>query len=701
MLLPLVVATIEPETSRLTYPVTRKVSQVDSYHGVTVSDPYRWLEEPISTPEVKAWVDAQNKVTFGYLSKIDGRERILKEMLRRVNFERFTVPFKQGGRYFWTRNDGLQNQDVVYVSRSLDGDGEVLIDPNTFSQDGTVSLVGLDVSLDGKRALFAKSSAGSDWNEWYVMDIETKKVIEGPVKWSKFGVGSLDKTGDGFYFLRFPAPKEGEAFTQMNREPKVMYHRIGDPLDESRLVFELPDHPDWFVWPSLDEARETMYLYVTTPGTVNNRLWAIDLGAPNRGVTKLFDENDADYSPVYRKGSEHFVVSTQGAPNGKVMVVDTVRRIAPRVLIPESKDPIQSVTFVGGQFLVSVLRDAKSAVKRYSLSGELLGELELPGPGTVGGLGGKSTDEETFYSYVSMDKPSTIYRYDLKTGKSTVYRSPKLPFDASRYESKQVFVTSPDGTRFPMFIAHKKGLKLDGSNPTILYGYGGFGVSQQPWFSTSRTVWMDMGGVFALACIRGGSEYGKEWHESATKVRRQNAYDDFISAAEWLVANKYTGPKRLAVQGGSNGGLLVGVVTNQRPDLFAVALPGVGVMDMLRFNQFTIGRAWEGDYGSPANADEFFALWRISPYHNLTPGTKYPAVLVTTADTDDRVVPAHSFKYTARLQECQAGPAPVLIRVETSAGHGGGTPITKALEELSDTYAFTLKNMGVKIPKRF
>jgi prolyl oligopeptidase len=692
---------VETGLSPVTYPPTRKVDHVDFYHGVSVRDPYRWLEEPVTTPAVKAWVEAQNKATFEYLSRIEGRERLLKELLRRVNFERFSVPFRQGGRYFWSRNDGLQNQDVVYCADRLDGEGEVLLDPNQFSGDGTVSLAGMDVSLDGKKLLFAKSSAGSDWCEWYVMDIESRRVTDGPVKWSKFGVGFFDRTGEGFYYLRFPEPKEGEAFVQSNREPMVMHHRLGDAPDRSRVVFQLKEHPDWFVWPSLDESRETMYLSVTEPGSVNNRLWALDLRAAGLAPLRLFDANDADYTPVYRSGTEHFVLTTEGAPNGRIVAVDPVRRTAPRVVVPEQREPLQSASFVGGRFFLRFLRDATSAVTTYSLTGEPLSEVELPGPGTVSGFGGKSTDEETFYSFVSMDKPSTIYRYDLGKGASAVFRAPKLPFDATRYESKRVFVTSQDGTRFPMFIAHRKGLKLDGSNPTVLYGYGGFGLSQQPWFSTSRTVWMDMGGVFALACIRGGGEYGKAWHEAAVKVRRQNAYDDFIAAAEWLIENRYTDRKRLAVEGGSNGGLLVGVVTNQRPDLFAVALPSVGVMDLLRFNQFTIGRAWEGDYGSPSNPDEFFALWRVSPYHNLTPGTKYPAVLVTTADTDDRVVPAHSFKYMARLQECQVGPAPVLIRVETSAGHGAGTPLRKALEELRDVYAFTLHNMGRKIPRRF
>jgi prolyl oligopeptidase len=681
------------------YPPTRIVNQTDTYHGVTVADPYRWLERPIAEPEVRAWVDAQNKVTFGYLEKIPGRDRLLAELLRRADYERFSVPVLEADRLFYTRNDGLQPLDVLYTSGKRGEGSRILLDPNALSTDGSVSLAGTDVSTDGRLLLYATSKSGSDWCTWRVREVASGKDLDELVEWGKFGIGFFDQGAKGFYYLTFPRPKEGEALVQANVEPKVMYHALGTNQGADRLVFELTEHPDWYVWPSLSSDRTYLYLSVNEPGNPNNRLWGIDLA--RGGVERLKDVADADYTPVHKDGSAHWILSTSGAPRGRIERIDTVRRIAPTVVVPESADTLEGASVVGGRLICRYLQDARASVRVYSTAGEPQGEVRLPGAGTVGGFSGKPEDEETYFSYVSMDSPPTVYRYSVAEAKSEVFRAPKLPMDTSKYESKLVFFSSKDGTRVPMFVAHRKGLRLDGSNPTILYGYGGFNIPQKPWFSSSRTVWMDMGGVFAVACIRGGGEYGKEWHLGATKVRRQNAYDDFIAAGEHLVAEKYCSSKTLALMGGSNGGLLVGAVMTQRPDLAAVALPAVGVMDMLRFNQFTVGKGWESDFGSPENADEFFALWRISPYHNLRPGTAYPATLVTTADTDDRVVPAHSFKFAAMLQACHTGKAPVMIRVETSAGHGAGKPLQKALEEIRDEYAFALHNMGKEIPAKF
>lgn len=683
------------------YPMTKIVNQIDLYHGVAVADPYRWLEQPVSVPEVRDWVTAENKVTFDYLDKIPGRDRLNKELGRRINFERFGTPSQHGDVTIYSRNSGLQNQDVIYVVDRKGAEPRVLLDPNTLSKDGTVALNGMDVSDDGKTLLYGLSKAGSDWVEWRVRDIATGNDKPDVVKHSKFGVGMLNADSSGIYYLRFPEVKEGEAFTAANTQPRIYYHELGTEQSADELIYELNEHPDWFVWPGLDESRKFMYLYVNDPSVPNNILWGIDLENRDRGVQQLFSENDANYNPVFRRGSEHFIWTTKDAPTGKIMVIDTVRRIAPRTIIEATKDTIESVSVVNNKIIVRVMKDAKSAIKIYELNGEFVEEVKLPGLGAVDGFAGKSTDSDTYYSYADFTTPSVIYHYDFANKKSTEFRKPQLSFDTSKYEAKQVFYKSKDGTQVPMFIVHKKGIKLDGSNPTLLYGYGGFNVSNTPWFSTSRTVWMDMGGVWCLANIRGGGEYGKDWHHAALKTKRQNAYDDFIAAAEYLIDSKYCTPKTLAIQGGSNGGLLVGACMTQRPELFGVAIPEVGVMDMLRFNKFTIGAAWEADYGSPENLEEFFALYRISPYHNLRANTVYPATLVTTADTDDRVVPAHSFKFAARLQAAHVGDAPVLIRIETDAGHGAGKPMTKVLEEVTDIYAFILQNTGKKIPAKF
>ncbi len=687
--------------SDLEYPATRRVEHTDSYHGVTVSDPYRWLEAPITEPEVKDWVDAENKVTFGYLEGIENRGVVLEELVRRATYDSVGVPSYESGMTFFTRDDGKKAQEVLYVADAGGKNERVLLDPNLMNKNGTTAVVTTDVGIGGKYLLYATSESGSDWCTWRIREIKTGKDLPDTVEWSKFGVGFLDKSSSGWYYLTFPRPEEGEAFVQANSKPKVMYHKLGTKQSEDKVAFELKEHPDWYIWPSLDESREYMYLQINRPADLYSRLWGLDLNRPGNEPERIMDVPDAEYTPVYRRGSQHWIQNTKNAARGKVTLLDTVRRIAPQDVVPESKDTLEGTSFVGGKLVCRYLKDARAEVRLFSPMGEPEGTVSLPGAGTVTGFSGKGGDAFTYYSYVSMDSPMTVYRFDLEKNASTVFHAPKLPVDTSRYESKQVFFTSKDGTRVPMFLAYRKGIKLDGSNPTILCGYGGFNIPQKPWFSTSRTVWMDMGGVFAVACIRGGGEYGAEWHQAAIKTKRQNAYDDFIAAGEYLVSEKYCTNQTLALMGGSNGGLLVGAVMTQRPDLAGVALPAVGVMDMLRFNQFTIGKGWESDFGSPENLDEFFALWRISPYHNLRPDTQYPATLVTTADTDDRVVPCHSFKFAAQLQACQVGPAPVLLRVETSAGHGAGKPLRVALAEIADEYAFAIHNMGKAIPAAF
>ncbi|QYK52823.1 MAG: S9 family peptidase [Fimbriimonadaceae bacterium] len=685
------------------YPVTKTVDHTDTYHGITVKDPYRWLEQPISTPEVKKWADAQNKLTFDYLHKIPNSKPLLDELLHRVNYERYTVPTQRGDRTFYFHNTGLQAQDVLFVIDKPGAKPRVLLDPNTFSKDGTVALNATDFSNDGTRMLYGVSASGSDWIEWKVMDVATGKDLGTGVKWSKFGGGTINADGTGFYYLRYPEPKAGSGFVDANVDASIYFHKVGTQQSEDLLIYKDSDNPSRFLFPVVTDDKSEVLIYVSDPGSINNRLYWIKMnGVGQPQIVKLHDKDDAGYSFLGKRDGMFYFQTDLNAPNGRVI------RMKPEVgakleeVVRSRPEAIESVSLLKSQIVVGYMKDAHAVPEVFDLNGKSLHKVKLPGLGTVSGFGSNLRDGKTYYSYVDLTTPATIYSYDAATNNAAEFRKPVMPMDTSKYVSKQVFVRSSDGkTRVPMYIVHRKDLKINGDEPTLLYAYGGFASSTNPWFSTSRTVWMDMGGIWCLANIRGGAEYGKSWHEAATKVRRQNAYDDFIACAEWLVKNNYTKPKRLAIKGESNGGLLIGAVMNQRPDLYGVCLPGVGVMDMLRFNKFTIGSAWEGDYGSPENQDEFFALYRISPYHNLRPNTIYPATLVTTADTDDRVVPAHSFKYAARLQACQAGPAPVLIRIETSAGHGGGKPIQKVMEEVRDEFSFTMHNMGVKIPAKF
>ena len=685
------------DAARLNYPNTATVTQVDDYHGTKVADPYRWLEDD-HAPATKAWVEGQNKVTFGYLEQIPQREKIKERLTELWNYERYGLPFKEGGRYFYTKNDGLQNQSVLYTMPSLAEAPKVLLDPNKLSSDGTIALAGYSVTDDGALMAYGTSTAGSDWNEWKVRDIRTGNDLSDEIKWVKSSGAAWTKDGKGFFYSRYDAPDETNKFKGVNYFHKLYYHTLGTPQSQDVLVYHRPDQKEWgFSGFVTDDGR---YLGVTVwHGTdTRNRFFYKDLESPNNPVVELLNDFDADYTFIDNVDTTFYFRTDLNAPRGRIIAIDTKSpaRDQWRQIVPQSRDRLVGVSMVNNQLVASYLADAHSQVKIFGTDGKLVREVELPGIGSVSGFGGKRHETETFYAFTSFTRPTTIYRYDLRTGASTVFRQPKVKFNPDDYESRQVFYNSKDGTRVPMFIVHRKGVKLNGKNPTVLYGYGGFDISLTPAFSVSTLVWMEMGGVFAQPNLRGGGEYGKEWHQAGTKLKKQNVFDDFIAAAEWLIANKYTSSDKLAISGGSNGGLLVGACMTQRPELFRVALPAVGVMDMLRFHKFTRGWAWTSDYGSPDNPEEFKALYAYSPLQNLKPGTKYPSTLVTTADHDDRVVPAHSFKFAATLQKAHAGKNPVLIRIETKAGHGAGKPTTKIIEEAADKWAFVVRELGMK-----
>jgi len=693
-------AAASPASAKLAYPEVKKVDHVDEYHGVKVPDPYRWLEDDNSA-DTKAWIEAQNKVTFGYLGQIAERKWIRERLTKLWNYERYTAPSKRGGRYFFSRNDGLQNQSVLYTSRTLTGEAKVLLDPNTMSKDGTVALSGYDISEDGKYIVYGTAMSGSDWTEWRVKEIETGKDLPDHVQWVKFSGASFTKDGKGFFYSRYAEPKPGEILRGKVEFHKLYYHKLGTPQSEDVLVYDRPDQPNWNIRGFTTDDGKYLIISLTAGSARKNRIYYKDLTAPNAQIVKLLDDYDATYSLVDNVGTVFYFTTDLDAPNDRVIAIDITKpeRANWKTVIPEAKEPIASVNLLNqNMWVVRYLKDAHSVVKIFDMNGKQIRDVQLPGLGTVSGFGGRREESETFYSFASFAAPSIIYRYDMKTGKSEVYRQPKVDFNPADFETKQVFYTSKDGTKVPMFISYKKGLKLDGNNPTYLHGYGGFNIAQTPSFSVANLVWMEMGGVFALANLRGGGEYGKEWHLAGTKLRKQNVFDDFIAAAEYLIANKYTSTPKLAIGGGSNGGLLVGAVLNQRPDLFGAALPAVGVMDMLRYHKFTIGWAWVADYGSADNAEEFKALYKYSPLHNIKPGTKYPAVMVTTADHDDRVVPAHSFKYASTLQQAQAGDAPILIRIQTKAGHGAGKPVTMTIEEQADRWGFLVHALKAKVP---
>ena len=681
----------------MTYPPARKSEQTDDYHGVKVADPYRWLED-LDSEETRAWVEAENKLTFSYLNEIPAREKIKQRLTKLWNYERYGVPFKEGNNYFYSRNSGLQNQSVYYTVTSLSGEPRMLIDPNTLSTDGTVALSGLSVSHDGKLLAYSLSASGSDWQEWKVRDVETGKDLADDLKWVKFSGASWTPDGKGFFYSRYEEPKEN-SLKSTNYFQKLFYHRLGAPQSDDSLVYERSDQKEWLFGGSVTDDGRYLIIGINEGTDVKNRLYYKDLQAKDTPVVKLLDDFDAAYNFIDNDGPVFWFQTDLDAPRGKIIAIDT--RTAERknwqTLVPEAAETLQGVSFVNHMFVADYLKDAHSQVKVFDQGGKLVREVQFPGIGSASGFGGKAKDKETFYAFTSFTMPTTIYRYDMVTGQSTIFRQPKVDFRSEDYETKQVFYNSKDGTRVPMFITHKKGLKLDGRNPTYLYGYGGFDISLTPAFSPGILVWMEMGGIFAQPNLRGGGEYGEEWHKGGMKLKKQNVFDDFIAAAEWLIANKYTSTPKLAIGGGSNGGLLVGAVLTQRPDLFGAAVPQVGVMDMLRFQKFTIGWAWVSDYGSSDNAEDFKALYAYSPLHNIKTGTNYPPTLITTADHDDRVWPGHSFKFTATMQAAQAGAAPILIRIETKAGHGAGKPTSKVIEETADRWGFLVRVLDMNV----
>ena len=689
--------------AQFNYPETRRVDQVDNYHGQEVADPYRWLEADVrESEEVAAWVAEQQAYTRAYLDALPSRERFEDRLTKLWNYERFSLPTKAGKKYLYTKNDGLQDQAVLYVGEAPASRGEVLLDPNTWSEDGTVALAGYKPSEDGRWLAYLKSEAGSDWRTINVLDLEAGDSQGDVLKWVKFTGIEWDQAGEGFYYNRYPEPAEGEDFQAAALNQRVYYHKLGTPQSDDVLVYEDPGHPDWTADVELTEDGRYEVLSISRGTDRKNKLYVrphtvpqADSLAPAAAWRVLIDDFDNQFYVIGSEGDRLLLFTDYEAPSKRVVAMDVNRpgRDSLQEIVPPSAATIEDVSYVGGKLFVQRLEDVASKVEVFEADGKRVGEVELPGVGSAYGFGGKQKDSETFFGYTSYNAPSTAYRYDIATGKTSLIRQPEIDFNPDDYVVTREFYDSKDGTRVPIFVTHRKGLKRDHSNRTLLYAYGGFNISITPGFSPSRVAWMEAGGVLAVANLRGGGEYGEQWHLAGKLEKKQNVFDDFIAAAEWLVATGYTSPSKLAIQGGSNGGLLVGAVMTQRPDLFGACLPAVGVMDMLRFHKFTAGQFWRDEFGSADNADEFPVLLAYSPYHNLRSGTHYPATLVVTADTDDRVVPSHSFKFAAELQRCQAGPAPTLLRVESRAGHGAGTPTSKRIEQAADMWAFLMQNL--------
>ena len=729
----------------LSYPATARGSQVDDYHGTKIADPYRWLEDTDS-PQTKAWVEAENRLTFGYLATIPEREAIRKRLTEVWNYPKYSTPDKRGDKLFYLENSGLLNQSILYFQ-----DGKkpprVLLDPNTLSSDGTVALSVTEPSPNGRLLGYAVSTSGSDWQEIRVRNVETGRDLADTLKWVKFSGISWTRDNKGFFYSGYEAQTSGNRLTNVNRGQRVYYHHVGTPQSQDQVIYDRKDQPDWLFDAEVTDDGQFMILTIYQGSDPRTRVYYVDLANPkkptlNAPVVKLIDDLESQNYFVHNMGDYFIVRTDRRAPKGQIVQID-INNADPRrwvTVVPEGKDALESASIAGERLVLGYLQDARSSLRLYGMpdlrdrrfnnrsrqpmSGRpltptsppgsssqntidpqrmsapgwpFIADIPLPGIGSVGSISARPGDNEMFYSFTSFLSPTAIYRYDVKRRVNEAYRVAKLSIDASQFETRQVFYNSKDGTRVPMFITLKKGTVLDGNNPTILYGYGGFNVAETPSFSAANLVWMEMGGIYALANIRGGGEYGKEWHEAGMLGRKQNVFDDFIAAAEYLIREKYTSSAKLAISGGSNGGLLVGAVMTQRPELFGAALPAVGVMDMLRFHKFTIGWAWTSDYGSSDDPKQFGFLRAYSPLHNIKPGTRYPATLVTTADHDDRVVPGHSFKFAATLQAAQAGPAPVLIRIETKAGHGAGKPTTKRIEEAADRFAFLVRNLGMRV----
>lgn len=725
----------------LSYPAARPGTQVDDYHGTRVADPYRWLED-VDSPETKAWVAAENKVTFDYLATIPERAGIRNRLTTLWNYPKYDTPTRVGDLLFYPENSGLLNQSILYVK---DGSkpARVLLDPNTLSTDGTAALSVSEPSPNGKMLAYAVSFAGSDWQEVRLRNVESARDGKDTLKWVKFSGLSWTRDNKGFFYEGYEPQKEGNKLTNVVRNQRVYYHKVGTPQSSDMLVYDQKDQPDWLFDATVTEDGRFVIITVFQGTDARTRLYYIFLDNPkkpaiNAPVVRLIDDLDSENAFVYNNGDFFLVRTDRGALKGQIVQID-INNPEPRrwvSVIPEGNDALVSARVAGHQLVLEYLQDAHSSLRVYGMPDlsmprmmrpnarqnpvagaptpgapaptadrrhlsapgyPYIGEIPLPGLGSVGTITAKPNQNEMFYSFASFLSPTVVYRYDMKKKTNEVFKAPQLPVDVSGFETRQVFYSSKDGTRVPMFITMKKGTVLNGNNPTILYGYGGFNIAETPSFNAANLVWMEMGGIYAVANIRGGSEYGKAWHESGMLDKKQNVFDDFIAAAEYLIKEKYTSTPKLAISGGSNGGLLVGAVMEQRPDLFGAALPAVGVMDMLRFQKFTIGWAWTSDYGSSDDPKQFAYLRAYSPYHNLKPGTKYPATMVTTADHDDRVVPGHSFKFAAALQAAQGGSAPVLIRIETNAGHGAGKPTTKSIEEAADRFAFLVKNLGMKV----
>ena len=743
----LVAGTLSAQTTTtLTYPAAARGTQVDNYHGVSIADPYRWLED-VDSPATREWVAAENRLTDSFLASIPQRQAIRTRLTQLWNYERYSAPFKENGRYFYFQNTGLQNQSVLYVQDNRNAAPRLLLDPNLLSTDGTVALSGTAVSDDGRFLAYSLSTSGSDWQELHVRDIDTGKDLSDVVKWVKFSDISWTHDNKGFFYSRYDEPTSGNKMTNANKNHKLYYHRVGQPQSRDERIYDRPDQPDWLFDGSVTDDGQYLIITVSQGTDVRNRLYFVDLDNPGKPeidnpVVRLVDKLDAEYSFVGNRGTMFYVRTDRNAPKGRIVAIsiDNPREERWNTIIPENKDALESATMAGDDIVANYLQDAHSSIRFFTAGRDdrrdqraprpgqqpqqppkppgniyddtstapivmrergqaigggftMRGELPLPGIGTVGEIHGRQGDDELFYSFTSFLYPTTIYRFDLKARRNELFRAPKVAFDPTAYETRQVFYTSKDGTRVPMFITSKKGIQLDGSNPTLLYAYGGFNISVTPTFSAANVAWLEMGGIYALANLRGGGEYGKAWHEGGMLSKKQNVFDDFIAAAQYLIQQKYTSTPKLAVRGGSNGGLLIGAVENQRPDLFGVALPEVGVMDMLRFQKFTIGWAWTSDYGSSDDSTQFQYLRAYSPLHNIKPGTCYPPTLAFTADHDDRVVPGHTFKYVATLQAAQSCPNPIVVRIETKSGHGAGRPTTKLIDEAADRFAFLVKEL--------
>lgn len=685
--------------AQINYPVTKKVDHVDDYQGTKVADPYRWLEDDNSA-ETKAWVEAQNKVTFDYLNKVPYRGEMKKRIEALVNYPRYSTPDRNGDYFYFYKNDGLQNQAVLFRQKGLEGTPELVMDPNKLSAEGTTQLTNFDLSKDGKYAVWGTSKGGSDWHTYYVRDMLTGKDLADSILWVK--VSGVAWQGNGFYYSRYPAPEKGKELSSKNENHQVWFHTVGTAQEQDELVYEDKANPQRFHFLATSEDERFAFLTISDrgKGLQGNALYYRESKSGDNTFKPIVAEvGKFRYNPIDNEGDKILLYTNDGAENNRIMLFDPAHAAREnwKEIVPEKPEPIQNAGTAGGRLYLSYLKDVTTRVYEYDYTGKLLKEIKLPGLGTVTGFGGHKDDKFVFYTFTSFTFPPTIYKYDIATGNSTVFRRPEVAFNPEDYETKQVFYPSKDGTKIPMFIVHRKGLKLDGTNPAMLYAYGGFNVSSLPGFSATLIPWLEQGGVYALANLRGGAEYGEAWHQAGMRFKKQNVFDDFIAAGEYLIRQKYTSNKRLAIRGGSNGGLLVGAVMNQRPDLFKVAIPQVGVMDMLRFHKFTIGWNWIAEYGSSDSTEDFKNLYAYSPIHNLKAGVNYPATLITTADHDDRVVPAHSFKYAATLQEKHKGANPVMIRIDTNSGHGASNT-AKNIESIADIYCFIFTNMGY-VPK--